>query len=437
MVAETARRRPPLSLRARLLLILLLALLAVQVLSMGAVGWSRGQGARHLVNGLIARDVLQVHDTLQALSADGRAAALQALARADYRWQLLPAADTLPAEPATRLQDLVQRVDGERPGLGVRAVRWQAEPALRLRLADGQDLVVVLTRGLPASTPPAGLALAWLAAVTLAVAGVAWLAVTLATRPLAQAADAARAMAANLDSPPMPEQGPPELAGLARAMNALQQQVQRQLAARTRILAAVSHDLKTPITRLQLRAASLPEGAERQRLEHDLDAMSALVDEGLAYARSEQLHEARSPVDLNALLENIVEQAQDMGQDCRYVAQPLAPLTVAPRALARLLQNLVDNAIRYGGQAEIEVQPLGDEIELRVGDRGPGLPTADLERLFEPFVRGDPSRARDSGGTGLGLAIARNIAQSLGGRLWLEPRPGGGLLARLRLPARP
>ncbi len=434
--APRSRRRPP-SLRTRLLLILLLALLAVQVLSIGAVGWSRGQGARHLVNGLVARDVLQVRDTLLSLPAPDRAGTLGLLARADYGWRLLPATDALPAEAASRLTDLAQRLQTERPELDVRAVRWSDEQALRLPLADGQDLLVVLTGGLPASTPPPALALAWLAVVTLVVAGVAWLAVTVATRPLAQAAAAARAMAVDLDSPPMPEPGAPELAELARALNALQQQVQRQLAARTRILAAVSHDLKTPITRLQLRAASLPEGPVRQRLEDDLDAMSALVDEGLAYARSERLHEARSPVDLNALLENIVEQAHDMGQDCRYTPRALAPLRAAPRALARLLQNLVDNAIRYGGQADIEVEAQGDELELRVGDRGPGLPAADLERLFEPFVRGDPSRARDSGGTGLGLAIARNIAQSHGGRLWLEPRPGGGLLARLRLPMRP
>jgi len=219
-------------------------------------------------------------------------------------------------------------------------------------------------------------------------------------------------------------------------LNVLREQVQRQLQARTQILAAVSHDLKTPITRMQLRVAALPHGHERRRLQADLDAMAALVAEGLEFAGSESLREPFVSVDLNAVIENLLEPLIDLGHDCHYPPSALPPVKAAPQALSRCLQNLVDNALRYGGSVEVLAHVGPDEAAVDVADRGPGLPAADLERMFEPFLRGDASRGRDLGGTGLGLSIARNLAQAHGGRLWLEPRPGGGLVARLRWPVR-
>lgn len=419
-----------LSLRTRLLAILLGALLALQLLTVLAVGWSRGLDARHLADDLVTADVQRVQAQLAALPAAERASALAPLDRAGYRWRLVPARAPLPSAEAPRLVELARRfAPPSHP------VRWQGELALRLPLDATHDLVVAFPDGLPSTTPAPGVAAAYLLVVTLAVAGVAWLAVSVATRPLARAAAAAHAMSADLRGAPMPESGPPELGELARALNAMQHEVHRQLDARTRMLAAVTHDLKTPITRLKLRLAELPDADLRARLEADLDAMQGLVEEGLAYARSERLHEERHAVDLDALVENIVDQAVDTGHDCRFTPAALGTVNAAPRALARLLQNLVDNAVRYGGHAEISVRRAGGEVQLDVADRGPGVPEADLERLFEPFVRGETSRGRDTGGTGLGLAIARNIALSHGGRLWLENRPGGGLVARLRLPA--
>nr|WP_242478637.1 sensor histidine kinase [Rubrivivax gelatinosus] len=161
--------------------------------------------------------------------------------------------------------------------------------------------------------------------------------------------------------------------------------------------------------------------------------MDALVEQGLAYARSERLQETRVAVDLDALLDNIAEQARDLGQDCRYAGAGAVTLVAAPRALQRLLQNLVDNALRYAGSAEIELAERADGVEIRVLDRGPGVAGGDLERMFEPFVRGAAARG-DDGGSGLGLAIARNLARAHGGELALEPRDGGGLMARVRLP---
>ncbi len=422
-----------LTLRLRLLVILMVSLLAVQVLSIGAAGWVRGQGARYLANDLIVADVLRVRAQLASQPPQARAAMLELLARATYHWQLASPSVILPASTAPRIHDLADRLAAVLDGTPVRAVDLRGSTALRLPLDPADDLLVVFPAGLPASTPQPWAAAAYLLLVTAAVAVLAWLAVRIATAPLAQAADAARAMAVDLHAPALRETGPAELRELASGMNLLQREVQRQLQARTQMLSAISHDLRTPITRMKLRIGAVQDAALRQRFEDDLDAMATLVDEGLTFARSGQLHEARHPVDLDALIENIVEQMHDQGRHCEYTPVELPAVQAAPHALARLLQNLVDNAVRHGGGAQIEVESLGDEIEVRVGDRGPGVPEDQLERMFEPFVRGETSRGRDQGGSGLGLAIARNIAQAHGGRLWLEPRAGGGLLARLRL----
>lgn len=424
------RRWEQLTLRTRLLLILVAALFLLQLSTVIAVGWTRGLSARHLADEMVVADVQRVQQQLAQLPAAQRSQPLALLDRAAYRWQLVPVDAVLPASAESRLLDLARRfVPPAAP------VEWQGAPALRLPLDGAHDLVARFDDGLPSTTPRPAAAVIYLIVLTLSVTGVAWLAVSVATRPLARAAAAARAMSADLRSAPMPEGGPPELAELARAINGMQQEVQRQLAERTRMLAAATHDLKTPITRLKLRVAELADAEMRSRLDAELDNMQALVEEGLAYAASEQLREERCALDLDALVENVVELALDSGHDCRYTPAALGTVHAAPRALGRLLQNLVDNALRYGGRAEISARRQGGEIDLEVADRGPGVPEADLERLFEPFVRGEASRGRDTGGTGLGLAIARNIAQSHGGRLWLEPRPGGGLVARLRLPA--
>ena len=166
-----------------------------------------------------------------------------------------------------------------------------------------------------------------------------------------------------------------------------------------------------------------------------MDVMDGLINEGLEFARSAQLREELLTLDLAALLESLVEQALDLGQECTFhPPEHPVPVRAAPRALTRWVQNLLDNALRYGGSADVSLHAGNDGVEVRIADRGPGLAKADLERMFEPFVRGEKSRGRDSGGTGLGLAIARNIAHSLGGRTWLSARPGGGVVAHMWLP---
>ncbi|MBL8487753.1 MAG: two-component sensor histidine kinase, partial [Rhodocyclaceae bacterium] len=208
-------------------------------------------------------------------------------------------------------------------------------------------------------------------------------------------------------------------------------------AERTRILAAVSHDLQTPITRLRLRAELMDDAALRDKVLDDLSEMQALVEEGLAYAGSTAApKEAESATDLDALAASLVADYADAGRPVTLAGACGRTLVTRPRTLRRLLGNLVDNALKFAGGAEVACAADGDSVVIAVRDRGPGIPEEELEKVFEPFHRVEASRNRETGGTGLGLAIARQLAQGLGASLTLHNLPDGGLEARLVLPAR-
>ncbi len=275
------------------------------------------------------------------------------------------------------------------------------------------------------------LALTGLAAVLLAAAAVRWL-----TRPLARLASAAVELGGDLDRPPLAETGTTEVRAAARAFNAMQARLKRQLEDRARLLAAVSHDLKTPITRLRLRAELLPDAEARSRFTADLDDMEAMVQATLDYMRGADSTEAVAAIDVDALLEALADDAREAGFEVIVRGAAHAPYRGRPLALKRCLQNLLDNALAYGGGAPVALE-LDDgpaRLRIRVLDRGPGIPEAELERVFEPFVRLEASRSRHTGGTGLGLGIARNLARAHGGELVLRRRDGGGLKAELTLP---
>jgi signal transduction histidine kinase len=235
--------------------------------------------------------------------------------------------------------------------------------------------------------------------------------------------------------PRIAELGPQEVVAAARAFNAMQQRIEQQLAERLHLLAAISHDLQTPITRLRLRAEQVSEPALRDKLLADLQAMQGLVEEGLAYARTAQAaQEPLQAVDLNALVDGLVCDAADAGHDAQLSGRIDTPLITRVQALRRLLTNLIDNALKFGGSAQVLLHSAPNLVQIAVLDRGPGIPEAALSRVLAPFYRLDSSRNRETGGTGLGLAIAQQLAMALGGDLSLHNRPGGGLEARLALP---
>lgn len=254
------------------------------------------------------------------------------------------------------------------------------------------------------------------------------------TRPLGDLAKAADAVGRGTAIQPLQERGARELKRATRAFNAMQERLNRYLDSRTRVLAAMSHDLRTPITRLRLRVESIEDEALRTRCVEDLDEMTRMVRGALSVFRGLNDEEPTVPVDLDALLQELQRRYGEVKANVAIEGHAAAPIPGKPLALKRCLGNLVDNALQYGEHATIAVTDSNEELTIRVLDDGPGIPEAELDRVFEPFYRLETSRNRTTGGTGLGLSIARDVAQAHGGSLMLANRSSGGLEAKLVLP---
>lgn len=267
----------------------------------------------------------------------------------------------------------------------------------------------------------------------IALIWAAWFSARLLTRPIRHLSEAAERLSENLDSPPLTEQGPEELCQAARAFNAMQGRIREQIGLRSRMLTAVSHDLRTPLARMKLRIEQVEDEALRQRLAQDLGEMANLLESTLSYVQAQSAHEPWQRLDVQALVESLVENAQDNGEDAR-VTGVCMPLSVQPLALRSCLSNLITNALRYAGHAQVQLFDTRSQLIIRVVDQGPGIPLRQREAVFEPFFRMEGSRNRDSGGSGLGLTIAREAARRQGGDLTLEETQGGGLTAVLTLP---
>lgn len=276
-----------------------------------------------------------------------------------------------------------------------------------------------------------------LAVLLLATLVFSWLAVRWVVQPLRVLAQAAQALGEDLSRPPLPEQGPTEVRQATQAFNTMQQRLAAFVNERTRMLTALSHDLKTPLTRMRLRTELLDDDEARPRFEADLQEMETMVAQTLDFMRGLGGHEARTAVDVNALLRALQADQQAMGRQVVIDGQALQPFVGVPSLLRRALGNLVDNAVLYGGGATLGVEDTAECLTIHIMDTGPGLPEAELERVFEPFFRLESSRNRATGGTGLGLGIVRSIAGLHGGDVSLHKRASGGLDAVLRLPRRP
>lgn len=267
-----------------------------------------------------------------------------------------------------------------------------------------------------------------------AVLALSLFAVRLATRPLQRLAEAADAFGRDLDAAPLPEDGPQEVRLAAEAFNRMQLRLRRLIDERSRALAAVSHDLRTPLTRLRLRIDLVDDDGLRRELEADIDDMQAMVEATLDYLRGMKDAEALQSIDIEALLQSIAADQQALGRAVATDGVAAAPYRGRLSALKRAIANLVDNAVKYGHEARVSAVDTADALRIVVEDRGPGIPAADLQRVVEPYVRLETSRSRATGGVGLGLAIARDAARLHGGELQLSNIPGGGLRATLVLP---
>lgn len=250
------------------------------------------------------------------------------------------------------------------------------------------------------------------------------------SRPLARLTTAAERFGRGETMPPLPEQGPQDIRTTIAAFNRMQERQQRFIQDRTRMVAAVSHDLRSPITALRLRAEMVDQDDLRERMIASLDEMQQMVEATLAFAREDATREATETTDLANLISEVAASRSELGHEIEWLGAPPKPYPCRPASIRRALGNLLDNAIRYGGSVEIAL----DGTDILVCDRGPGIPENQLEYVFEPFARLEESRSAETGGTGLGLAIARSIARNHGGDILLRNRAGGGLEARLILP---
>lgn len=269
-------------------------------------------------------------------------------------------------------------------------------------------------------------------AVVVALVVVRWL-----TRPLATLAQAAEGLGHDIHRPPLPERGPTEVRRAAHAFNTMQARILRYLEDRLRLMAAVSHDLKTPITRLRLRAEMLEDAELKHKICRDLEEMDTMVRDALNFMRGIEVDEPVQAIDVNALLESLQADAEDLGQTMEIHGQAGTPFRGRPMALKRCITNLLDNAFKYGGRARVHVEDGPERLRLRIADDGPGIPEQELDRVFEPFYRVEHSRSRATGGAGLGLSIARSLARAHGGDVVLRNLAGGGLEAGLTLPRHP
>ena len=270
-----------------------------------------------------------------------------------------------------------------------------------------------------------------MAIVILAVS--VW-AVRRVTAPLAAVSAAAERLGNDLNAPPMPETGTIETRQASHAFNTMQARLRGLIENRTRMLAAISHDLRTPLTLLRLRAENVENLQERDKMLASIAEMDSMISETLQFARDEATTEKRRPTDIAALVQSIVDDLADAGMPVKM--QPAEPIVYdcRPDALKRAIRNLLDNAVKYGTAASVAIQTTPKTIEIVIDDEGPGISEQELSRVFNPFYRLEESRSRETGGVGLGLAIAQSIVQAHRGELVLSNRPTAGLRARIVLP---
>jgi signal transduction histidine kinase len=432
---KRAWRLWPQTLVSRLLLILLLGLLLANGLTLGLLLLERAQSAKAMMLGNLEYDVATSVAILDRLPAIERPAWIPRLDRVNYHY-LLQQGRSGDYPTGKRLRDTARSLKaalGDRYHLKVNSIPGdQGRLQAHMRLSDGSPLTLDLVpRTMPFAT--------WLPIVLVIqlvlLLGCTWFAVRNAVRPLVALTRAAESLNPDTSAAVrMAESGPVEVRNAAKAFNAMQDRIAAYLKERMQILAAISHDLQTPITRIKLRSELMEENDIKAKLLQDLEEMTHLVREGVAYARtSESSSEKPCRIQPHAFIDSLVCDYQDTGQPVTLTGKLPGSVLTKPHALRRSLCNLIDNALKFSGSAEVVVGQAAGNIIIQVLDRGPGIPPAELYAVLQPFYRVESSRNRMTGGTGLGLAIAQQLVASLDGSLALANRDGGGLAVTITL----
>jgi signal transduction histidine kinase len=448
------RRRPklwPTSLGARTLLTLLLGLALVQAAGLTIHAYDR-IGLQHQAD---ARDIgmraMGIYRSVVSTSVSERATALKDLDLGPGTRAAL--SDGPPLEPSDPTPDelarsirvsmaLVQvRPQNHWHELQMRGIPWDSGGVtIGFLLPEEHAGWLDVSIAVPPPRPWHSPTFLWAFVVmTLCAAALSFWAVRQLTGPVATLAGAAEALGRDVNAPPLPEGGPDEVARAALAFNTMASRIRRFVQDRTFLLAAIGHDLRTPITRLKLRAEFIDDDELRDKFLADLDELDTMVSATLAFGRDTSDMEPAVPMDLAALLRVILDETADARPDSSdglvLEGSPHVTLRGRPVALKRAFANLIGNAVKYGSAARVSVaQPEPGIATITVEDDGPGVPPEQLERVFDPFYRVEDSRNRETGGTGLGLPIARNIFRAHGGDVVLANRAGGGARATVTLP---
>ncbi|CTQ76281.1 ATP-binding protein [Roseibium alexandrii] len=320
----------------------------------------------------------------------------------------------------------------ERPRHLKRVMNKPEDLSLSILLNDGSWLNMATSY-----RPPPGAFIplvVQLSLMGLAIIGIVAFAVRRVTRPLRGLADAAGRLGRGEDVDSLPETGPSEVRAVTIAFNEMQERLTRFVRDRTRMLAAISHDLRTPITSLRLRAEFIDDEENRTKMIETLDDMAAMAEAALRFAKDDASQEPAEKADLGALLESLADDQQDLGHACEVDVEERIVLSCRPLSLKRAFRNLIENGIRYGGSVKITAKALEADVIVEIHDQGPGIPEDRLADVFEPFVRLEESRSEETGGIGLGLAIARSIIHAHGGTITLSNVAGTGLRVEVRLP---
>ncbi|GEO12907.1 HAMP domain-containing sensor histidine kinase [Microvirga aerophila] len=424
---------PPRTLRWRIFLILFAGLAVAHAFSFGVLFLERYMTAKTMMLGNLEKDVGISIALLDRLPANERQQWVPMLARENYRYEL---GSGLPGVPElsglnTEVAETINEAAGRRFPVTVESIpgnpqRLQAH----VTLSDGTPVTIDLK---PKVMPLAVWLPYVLVAQLLLLILCTGLAVRLAIRPLLQLANAVEALDPSQKADRLEETGPKEVAYAATAFNAMRDRIAHYLEERVQILAAISHDLQTPITRMKLRAEMAEDSPEKDKLTSDLAEIERLVREGVTYARTAHGNsEKPARIDIGSFVESIVFDYQDTGKAVTSQETTDTVVVTRPHALRRIVTNLIDNALKFAGEAEVNVRrtPEGRTC-ITVLDHGPGIPEGQLEAVLQPFYRLEQSRNRNTGGTGLGLAIAHQLALAIGGSLHLRNRSEGGLVAEI------
>lgn len=307
-----------------------------------------------------------------------------------------------------------------------------SEAEIAATLSDGQRVIFTIP-DFPENPPP-GLFLLLISIIIVAIVISIWTAHRLAA-PIRDFATAAERLGVDLTAPPLAERGPRELRATIKTVNRMQARLQRFVEDRTQMLAAISHDLRAPLARLRLRAELVGNREQQRKMFDDLDAMNAMIDSTLAFARDEARQEPRKLVDIGILVGDACEDAGDAGSEVSYSGRRGIEISCRPTLVRRAVTNLIDNAVKYGGCARVKIVCDPDRVLIVVDDDGPGIPPDEQEKVFAPFYRREPARDPAKAGVGLGLSIARTVAREHGGDVTLKNRDPGGLSALIELPA--